>query len=222
MRIGICDDEEIMRQEIGKICSQLLVKYDLNCEIIEFVDGTEIIEFSKRLDILILDIEMPKMSGIEVKKRLQWLNRRIIIIYISSHREMMEAAFGLNVLGFVDKLHMNQSLPAMLATAFEMVGRFVVLGDGIDSREILYIQTEQMYCRLFLNDAREKLLRITMKDLESKLERVGFVRVHRMFLVNLQYVEKIDENTVSIMSNIIPISVRKRLKVQKAYKKFYE
>ncbi len=101
-----------------------------------------------------------------------------------------------------------------------MVGNFVILRDDIDSREIAYIHTEQVYCRLFLIDGTEKVLRASLKELESKLADVGFIRAHRSYLVNLQYVEGIDDSMVCILKRKIPISVRKRFKVQRAYETF--
>ncbi len=192
----------------------------MNCEIIEFQNGMELMNFPKHLEILILDIEMPEMGGIEVKNRLQRLKRDVIIIYVTSHDEMMREAFGLNVLGFVKKEYMQRDLPVMLISALEMVGNFVILRDDIDSREIAYIHTEQVYCRLFLIDGTEKVLRASLKELESKLADVGFIRAHRSYLVNLQYVEGIDDSMVCILKRKIPISVRKRFKVQRAYETF--
>lgn len=217
MTIGICDDEEIIRWELKRICNQLLVERDLCCEIIEFQNGMELLSFSKCLDILILDIEMSGVGGIEVKNRLQSLKRDVIIIYVTSHDEMMGEAFGLNVLGFIKKEHMKRDLPVMLASALEMAGHFLIFGEDIDSREIAYIRTEQVYCRLFLVDGTEKVLRTSMRELERKLEESGFVRAHRSYLVNLQYVEAVDDNMIYILSQKIPISVRKRSKVKKAY-----
>ena len=192
----------------------------MNCEIIEFQNGMELMNFPKHLEILILDIEMPEMGGIEVKNRLQRLKRDVIIIYVTSHDEMMREAFGLNVLGFVKKEYMQRDLPVMLISALEMVGNFVILRDDIDSREIAYIHTEQVYCRLFLIDGTEKVLRASLKELESKLADVGFIRAHRSYLVNLQYVEGIDDSMVYMLKQKIPISVRRRFKVQRAYETF--
>lgn len=220
MTIRICDDEGIIRRELRRICNQLLVEQDVNCEIIEFQNGMELMNFPKHLEILILDIEMPEMGGIEVKNRLQRLKRDVIIIYVTSHDEMMREAFGLNVLGFVKKEYMQRDLPVMLISALEMVGNFVILRDDIDSREIAYIHTEQVYCRLFLIDGTEKVLRASLKELESKLADVGFIRAHRSYLVNLQYVEGIDDSMVYMLKQKIPISVRRRFKVQRAYETF--
>ncbi len=222
MTIGICNNEEITRRELRRICNQLFVERDLYCEIIEFQNGMELIKFSKNLEIVILDIELPGMGGIEVKNRLQRLKRDVIIIYVTSHDEMMREAFGHNVLGFVKKEYKERDLPMILVSALEMVGHFVILQDDIDSREIAYIHTEQIYCRLFLIDGREKVLRTPLKELESELKGTGFIRVHRSYLVNLQYVEEIDDGMIYILDQKIPISSRKRFKVKKAYENLKE
>ncbi len=217
MKIGICDDEEMMRREIRKICEQVVMNYDLNYEIVEFQDGYEVLQYPKKLDILLLDIKMPEVSGIEVKNQLWDRGVAPLMIFVSCHEERMREAFGLNVVGFVKKGNMGRELPVQLASTIQKAEHFVILDGGVDSREIAYIHTEQMYCKVFLVDGCEKVLRIPMKELEFELTAAGFVRAHRSYLVNLQYVEAVDDNMVYILSQKIPVSVRKRSKVKKAY-----
>lgn len=61
------------------------------------------LSYSDSLDILILDIEMPEMSGIEVKKRLERIRNHTLILYVTGHVEFMQEAFGTYVFGFVEK-----------------------------------------------------------------------------------------------------------------------
>lgn len=217
MRIGICDDEDMMRQEIRKICNQSLMEYDLNCEFVEFQDGMEVLRFAERLEILLLDIEMPGIDGIEVKNRYGFMDSNVLIIFVTRHRERMREAFGHNVVAFVEKKYMKRDLPVKLASALRKVARFVILDGGIDSRDVVYIHTERIYCKVLLADGCERILRIPMRELESELADVGFVRVHRSYLVNMQYVDEVDDSVVYILSQKIPVSARNRTKVKKAY-----
>lgn len=133
MIIGICDDEVIIRNHVRDICKKIVAKYEDDIVIETFSDGMEVAD--RDLDILILDIEMDGVDGISVKNIFQEKNRNTIIIFVTSHDEMMYQAFGINVIGFVTKKYLEAQLPVMLDTAVKKV-MSTVLVDGVDSRNI--------------------------------------------------------------------------------------
>ena len=70
MFIGICDDDNIMRERIERVCKDVTKKYNEETIIKKYKDGQEITD--QNIDILILDIEMPMVGGIAVKERLDF------------------------------------------------------------------------------------------------------------------------------------------------------
>lgn len=108
MVIGICDDENVIRDKIEKICINETKKYCEDVVIQKYSDGREVLE--KDFDILILDIEMEDVDGIVVKNYFQKRKKDTIIIFVTSHNEMMSQAFGVNVMGFVAKKLFRQSV----------------------------------------------------------------------------------------------------------------
>lgn len=87
MVIGICDDENVIRDKIEKICINETKKYCEDVVIQKYSDGREVLE--KDFDILILDIEMEDVDGIVVKNYFQKRKKDTIIIFVTSHNEMM-------------------------------------------------------------------------------------------------------------------------------------
>ena len=149
MIIGICDDENVMREAEEKICRSIIQNYgDDIVQIETFSDGKEVLE--GEYDILILDIEMEDVDGIAVKNYFQNRKKDTIIIFVTSHDEMMSQAFGVNVMGFVTKKYLDSQLPVMLDNAIKRVINTVNI-DGIDSRNICYIQAEHVYNILHLS-----------------------------------------------------------------------
>lgn len=69
--IGICEDGKKTREEIIKICKNIMDSFPLKYEVIEFTDGEMFLLFKKSLDILVFDIEFLKMNGIDIKNYLQ-------------------------------------------------------------------------------------------------------------------------------------------------------
>lgn len=217
MIIGICDDENMMRNHVKEICKQTVAKYKDDIVIETFSDGREVAD--RDLDILVLDIEMDGVDGISVKNIFQEKNRDTIIIFVTSHDEMMYQAFGINVLGFVTKKYLEDQLPVMLDTAIKKVMSTVFV-DGVDSRNICYIKAEHVYNILHLANGEEISVRISSSELEEMLQGVGFVRTHRAYIVNLAYVDRIHERTIIVDENEIPISSRLKSKIKHEYDKY--
>lgn len=218
MVIGICDDEKIMRESVEAVCKQLANSYkDENIIIETFTDGKEVLE--GEYDILILDIEMENIDGISVKNNFQSRKKDTIIIFVTSHDEMMSQAFGVNVMGFVTKKYLDSQLPVMLDNAIKRVINTVNI-DGIDSRNICYIQAEHVYNILHLKDNSEMSVRRSSTELESVLVGVGFVRVHRTYIVNMAYVDKIKDKTIVVNGDEIPVSSRLKSKIKKEYSQY--
>lgn len=217
MIIGICDDEKIMREQVEKICHKVTDGYDEEILVQTYSDGSAVLDGT--FDILILDIEMEDVDGISVKNIFQNRKRDTIIIFVTSHDEMMSQAFGVNVIGFVTKKHLESQLPVMLDTAMRRVMNSVRI-DGIDSRNICYIQAEHIYNILHLADGNEVSVRLTSADLEKTLAGVGFIRVHRTYIINMAYVDRIKEKVIVVDEEEIPVSSRLKSKIKKEYNKY--
>jgi DNA-binding LytR/AlgR family response regulator len=216
MRIGICDDEMILRDKMYLISEETASKESIEAEFVFFSNGDEAYE-DDTLDILLLDIEMPGMDGIQVKERYQMDGRNTIIIFVTVHPELCMEAFGINVIGFVEKDQIEISLPKTLSKIFRMMNQYVVLGNGINSRNIVYIKSDYHYANLYLKSGEHFIERNSLGNLEKELGAVGFFRVNRTYLVNLGYVEKMENNVITIAGTCISVSSRKRKAFREAF-----
>lgn len=217
MVIGICDDENVIRDKIEKICINETKKYCEDVLIQKYSDGREVLE--KDFDILILDIEMEDVDGIVVKNYFQKRKKDTIIIFVTSHNEMMSQAFGVNVMGFVAKSYLDNQLQVMLDGAMKRVMNTVSI-EGVDSRKVCYIQAEHIYNILHLENETEVSVRCSSADLEKMLEGVGFIRVHRTYIINMAYVDHIKDKTVLVNKREIPVSARLKSRLRKEYSRY--
>lgn len=217
MIVGICDDELAMRAKIYGICTDIFNKYGEEIRIIMFTDGAKICETG--IDILILDVDIPVMNGIEVKQRLQKNESETLIIFVTNHDEYMPQAFGKNVIGFVSKSKLEERFAESLEEAIRIKSRNKII-EGINSKNILYIQAAQEYCMLMLKDGSHKLVRDSIKEIEKKLSGTSMVKIHKSYIVNFAYVECIQDRAAIIGKIHLPISVRNMAAVCERYKKF--
>lgn len=217
MIIGICDDENCIREQVAMVCKEVAEKYNTDIQIETYSDGKQVIE--EELDILILDIEMEGVDGISVKNIFQNRKKETIIIFVTSHDEMMSQAFGVNVIGFVTRCYLKSQLPVILDSAIKRVMNTVNI-DGIDSRKICYIEAEHVYNILHLKDGSEMSVRRTSAQLEMALTSVGFIRIHRTYIINMAYVEYIKDKTIVVNGCELPVSSRLKSGFKKEYSKY--
>jgi DNA-binding LytR/AlgR family response regulator len=75
----------------------------------------------------------------------------------------------------------------------------------VDIKDILYIEAERNYCRIYSKD-KEYLLVMTLKDMDEKLPQRHFIRVHRSFIVNLSQIDEVANSHIVIDKKAIPVS----------------
>lgn len=223
LRLAICDDDGLAREHIRNICESEMTKWLDECEIVEFEDGRSFYVYPNKVDLLILDIEMPDMTGLELKNRLQSARSNTVILFVTDHDELSLSAYGVNVYGFVKKEQMEIQLPEALAGALRLICQYVLLEGGIDSRDIVYVEAENIYCNVHLADGSKHLIRSSLNHLEEELLPAKFIRVHKTYLVNPYFIDKVKENEVFIRGGkVFPISVRNRKEVRKKYRDYCE
>ncbi len=130
--IFICDDEPLYCEEIRSICESTLRDMEISEAVInEGHDGKSVFEYEGKIDILILDIDMPEMDGIRVKDELHYTRNNCSIIYVTNHAERMREAFGKQVHGFVNKMELESELPVMLKQLLEDYSDYVMIHGSI-------------------------------------------------------------------------------------------
>ncbi len=189
----------------------------------EYINGEAVLEDTEPLELLILDIEMPGISGIEVKNELQRRKSETFIIYVTFYDNYMKDAFGVRVNGFVNKRDLEKELPKMLERTLRFMEKHIRLDNGIDSKDILYIRSDHVYVNIVLRNGDCIVSRNTLSELEEKLSCVDFVKTHKSYLVNLQWARGWKENYVILQNDFadvkeeVPVARREKERVKQMY-----
>lgn len=219
MIVGICEDNEYDRRLIERECRLDCSENGISIEVVSFDSGKALLRYSFDIDILLLDIDMPDVNGIDIKEQYQKENKETLIIFVTDHKECMSSAFGVNVYGFVEKSKIY-TLKDILTSAIGYKNRGIWIGD-VNSREVMYIISEEQYIRLYLKDGRNVLLDMCISVMEEKLENTDFVKVHRSYIVNMDYVKEISrDNKIVVRDKEISIAVRRVKKVKERYRDY--
>lgn len=199
MQIGICDDIEIFRTHMAELCAGYFNNKNINFEIIQFSLGKELLNFKEKIDILILDIELPEIDGIEVKDYLDKRKEEIAIIYVTNHIERMKEAFGRNVYGFIEKKENKERLFILLDKICDNIIDYChievetnLIKKLIKSNDIIRLEVKNQYVDIHTKIGIY-LKRVSLSELETKLSAYDFCRIDRKHIVNLKFVDSIND-----------------------------
>ncbi|BFP42101.1 LytTR family DNA-binding domain-containing protein [Flavobacteriaceae bacterium GF1] len=173
------------------------------------------------VDLIFLDIQMPKMNGLDFIKVSKNLPS---VIITTAYPNYAVEGFDLNVLDYLlkpitfkrfvqsvqkAKTHLSRGKNAVIHGLQKKEGHFFIKSEGkyekIYFNDILYIQGLQNYVVIHTIQGQYTAL-LTLKGLEENLDSKGFIRVHKSFIVAIARVEALENHKLRIRETTIPIS----------------
>ncbi|CVI65703.1 Sensory transduction protein LytR [Clostridiales bacterium CHKCI001] len=225
MNVGICDDEKYIHQEIGRLLENFFHTYNITYQVYSFFSESEILNSSQELDLLILDIEMDNGNGIQVKNFFEYSHKRTAILFLTNYVDYMPKAFGANVYGFLIKPVEKQQLFSYLIkiVSFTNWQKNIELQSGhwINSRDILYIKSNHNYSYVITIDKSAHIIIKSLNKWENELRSYGFFRIDHSYLINMEHIDCIINDTlVQIGDTKLKISRRRRKEFLTAYQNY--
>ncbi|MFD0837528.1 LytR/AlgR family response regulator transcription factor [Mariniflexile aquimaris] len=227
-KILIVEDEMIIAANISLLLTNL--GYEVTGILSKGEEALVHIE-QNQPDILLLDITLKgNIDGIETAQIMQ-KTFDIPIIYLTANADEINfnRAKTTHPYAFISKpfkkLDLERAIELTInrvisengqgTTATDKTDPFI-LSDSIfvrhlekmvrvDIKDILYIEAERNYCRIY-SKIKEYLLVMTLKDLDEKLPQKHFIRVHRSFIVNLSQIDEVATSHIVIAKKAIPVS----------------
>lgn len=213
----IIDDDSMARLALKRLCEkQEGLEIAGICESAEealaFMSNEE-----AGVDLLFLDVEMPGISGIELLERLPVVP---LVIFTTSKQDYAFDAFEYGALDFLKKpiaqprfeqavqkvLNLQQGNQQFQAKSSNLYvrtdGKFVRL----NINDILFFENVGDYIRIKMGSGASHIIHGTLRSVDDRLNDPRFLRVHRTYIVNLDKIVDIEENTLVIEKNVIPIS----------------
>jgi two-component system, LytTR family, response regulator len=241
MRALVVDDEPLARNALDRV---LRTRNDIQ-SVDAAMDAFQALNLlqEKPYDVVLLDIHMPELSGIELVDRLKKRKLPVpSIIFVTAHNQHAVTAFEKHAVDYVLKPFSDERIHSALDTAVrrtqsERAARFMALLPQLESlvakssriaiktkKSILFIdpadvavvEAQGNYV-LLQRMSGSYLLRESIGAVAQKLEPHGFIRIHRSVLVNTAFVEEIHPWTTG--EYVLRIKGGKELSVSRTYKK---
>ena len=219
IKIAICDDEEkavALHERIVKSCLQ---SQGIGYEITTYTQSRnllyDITDDGFFYDLILLDIEMPGISGMEIPQQLKGFLPNVRIIFVTSHTEYAIDAFELSIFRYVPKNNLEVKLAAAVTDAAKLIeleaGQEYTIQtasrmEKIPYKDIFYIQRDGKNASIISSVGIAKV-RKSLQQVFDELNTPEFIFVDRGCIVNIIHIMKIIDGMVVLKNGEqLPIS----------------
>jgi two-component system response regulator LytT len=215
----IVDDDLMSRKALEKLCGKIE-----GLEVVALcADGSEALNLLQQepVDLMFLDIHMPELGGMDLVRNIRQLPQ---IVFTTSDKDHALEAFELNATDYlvkpinlarlmkamqkVKQLHSPGPAPAQSSEG-DVPSHFFAKVDNrlvkVFYDEIRWVESYGDYIQLHTAEKRH-VIHMTLKKVAERLPEEKFLRVHRQYIVNLDKVIDIQDNSILIGDKVIPIS----------------
>lgn len=215
INIGICDDELCCRLKIKDMLEKILNSYPTNYNICEFSSGESLLnDYPKNLDILIMDIQMKNINGMDTARKIRVFDENLEIIFMTSFTEFMQEGYEVKAYRYMlkpisEKKISKNIIPCIEETMKKRSNYLTIKVKNYVNRikidSITYIETDRPNILIYTSD-KTYTTKMSISKIEKILSKYGFFRCHNSYIINLKLVESMNSNFIKVHGENIPIS----------------
>lgn len=229
MKIAIVDDEWNMTRQIEAFLERFQAENPVAVTARVFHDAASFLaEYDESYDLVLLDVEMPGMNGIEAAKRIRERDAKVSIMFITNmaqyaiHGYEVEAVdYVLKPIGYQDfAMKMKKALRYIERDASRQLVLDTTAGKlAVKVSDIVYVEVIRHYLN-FHTDVGVYEVRGVMREWEGRLGQYHFARCNQSFLVNLAKVRAIHGSKVLVEGMELTISRNKKNEFVQAFTRY--
>lgn len=233
IRVAICEDDLFYLEKEKRLVESYMHKCEMSSEIVTFSSSEDLIKtYTNSFDIIFLDIELAGMSGIEAAKWLRDKGTKSYIIFISAYTEYLpegykveahryllkndekfDESFSECMESILAKIQMEETKISLDVKGGELtvVPSKILYAESNVHRVILYILGQSSAIREYYTYDR-------LDNVQDKLERYGFIRIHQSYLINGKHLRKVFRYKAELINGVdLPISKKYFSDVEEFY-----
>lgn len=234
MKILICDDETAFCESMKARVSAYVKNIGISADVVSVSSMEQLNGFDfSTIDIAFLDVMIgQKATGIELAKEIHAARKDAVLIFVTASVEFAPQAFEVQAFRYLLKSQLSEKLHEYLGDAIaayksaHQTFTFVVNNEAIDIavQDIAYAEVDRRKILLHLCDTSVlHAFYFSMTALAEELSPMGFLRVHRSFLINMKHIKKLNHSSVLLDNGaIIPVSEHAYRDVKQQYELWLE
>ena len=215
-RLAVCEDDADIRKELCTLCCSILTEDGIACEMAEFSSAQALKEVLQEkgdcFDLLILDIQMEGITGMELAKSLRQQDNRVSILFVTGCEKYLLEGYEVQPIHFLLKPVKREALAQALHTDWKLnhKPKTLLLHTGnktvrLSLAEIRYIESFN-HSIVVHQSGEDHTYLLSLSEIERQLPSGQFCRCHNSYLVNLDCVEQIGRTELRLRdAQTIPV-----------------
>lgn len=230
-RIGICEDQPDERNMIVEKAEIYFDSENLRHSIQTYSSGetilAEIEDGTAVFDLILMDIHLGQTNGFETAVKIRELNPQVPIAFVTACRDYAVESYDVDAVAYLLKPLQEEKLFSLFRklTRAESPRSLSVKQRGrtrnLDYREILYLESRGHRVTIHLLEGRDETIYAKLDELELRMDDERFVRCHKSFLVNMDYVKSAKKDFEMKNGEIVSIRTHGRRDVISLYEEYY-
>ncbi len=233
--IAICDDNEKSVDILKNKVTVLLKEYNVLAEVIVYTQSRMLqydIQEGRHFDLILSDIEMPNIDGMDLVAYIRKYLSEVLIIFITSHLKYAIDAFELSIFRYIPKNSIDSRLPHALKDAINMINiqankyytmQMPTRVEKIPYQKILYIQRKGKNSVITLIDNTVTKVRKSLAQVFKEVKSEDFIYVNRGDIVNMAHIMGVKDGIVELKNGIrLPASHARLEQIKVKLSDFWE
>ena len=206
MKIAVCDDEKLFRNELTYLFKQYAAEKNIILDITEFDDGRKLAASKAVFDMIFLDHQMNELNGLDTIKSIREKNIDTKVVFVSSYSEIVFDSMKYNAFRFIVKPVSTEKLFEAIDSAredrsheYKIIVKDETYNESIVvyEKEIIYAQADNVYTYIITENGTYRYP-YTLSALEEELRSGCFFRTNRSYLVNLEHIKSYDKTGITL------------------------
>ena len=226
MNIAVCDDSTIERKIIITVLYEYASMHSLHFDITEYDSGMNLlydIQEGLEYSLIFLDIIMDEITGMDVAHKIREANSKSNIVFLTVSPDFAISSYDVDASGYLLK-------PLVPAKAFSILEKVINAYETqkypiyknsavtyVPVDKILYIESDNSRCILHQKDGDCYTVYKKLDTIQKELPCSHFLRSHKSFLVNMDYIQGVDKEFTLVTGDVVAIRQRNLKEIRAKY-----
>lgn len=226
MKIAICDDNSLERELLLTLLQKYASSASIQCEFNLYSDGMALyydVEDGEYYDLVFLDLFLGEYFGIDIAKKLRDIHFDGKIIFCTVSSDYAVEGYAVSAAGYMLKPYdisdvkriMDRIIPDYHKEYYRVKQKSKIICIPID--KIIYIESNNTKCIIHRTQNKDYVVYKTLGEIENELSDKRFLRCHQSYLVNMNYIEEVNDVFVLTTGDEVLIRKREKKEMREAY-----